>query len=59
MNEFHSNFNILDTVISSLGKRLSRHYRSRKGKEDSSKEGEAKQCQFGELYFSAEKHYER
>ena len=46
-------------MISSLGKRLSCRHRSSKEKEESSEEGEAKQRRFGELYFSAEKHYER
>ena len=48
-----------NTVISSLGKRLSCRHRSSKEKEESSKQGEAKWLQFGKLYFSAEKHYER
>ena len=28
-------------------------------REESSEEGEEKRCRFGELYFSAEKHFER
>ena len=47
-----------NTVISSLGKRLSCRQVKKRKREESSKEGKAKRWRFGELYFSAEKHCE-
>ena len=41
---------LVNTVISSLGKRLNCHQRSRKEEEESSEEGEAKRHRFGELF---------
>ena len=61
MDEFHINFNILGKYgdFNSWQKaELSSPVKKRK-REESSKEGEEKRRQFGELYFSAEKHYER
>ena len=61
MDEFHINFNILGKYsdFNSWQKaELSSPVKKRK-REESSKEGEAKPCQFGKLYFSAEKHYGR
>ena len=61
MDEFHINFNTLGKYsdFNSWQKaELSSPVKKRK-REESSKEGEVKRRQFGELYFSAEKHYER
>ena len=61
MDEFHINFNILGKSAdfnSWLKAELSSPVKKRK-REESSEEGEAKRRRFGELYFSAEKHYER
>ena len=61
MDEFHINFNILGKYgdFNSWQKaELSSPVKKRK-REESSEEGEAKRRRFGELYFSAEKHYER
>ena len=61
MDEFHINFNILGKYgdFNSWQKaELSSPVKNRK-RDESSEEGEAKRRRFGELYFSAEKHYER
>ena len=61
MDEFHINFNIFGKYgdFNSWQKaELSSPVKKRK-REESSEEGEAKRSQFGKLYFSAEKHYER
>ena len=61
MDEFHINFNILGKYgdFNSWQKaELSSPVKKRK-REESSEEGEEKRRWFGELYFSAEKHYER
>ena len=64
MDDFHINFNIFGKYgdFKSWQKaELSSPVKERK-REESSEEGEEKQrlChRFGELYFSAEKHYER
>ena len=61
MDEFHINFNILGKYsdFNTWQKaELSSSVKKRK-REESSEEGEAKWRQFGERYFSAEKHYER
>ena len=60
MDEFHINFNIFgySDFESWQEAELTSPVKKRK-REESSEEGEAKRCRFGELYFSAEKHYER
>ena len=61
MDEFHINFDIFGKYgdFNSRQKaELSSPVKKRK-REESSEEGNAEQCRFGELYFSAEKHYER
>ena len=60
MDGFHINFNILGKYgdFNSWQKaELSSPVKKRK-REESSEEGEVKRLWFGELYFSAEKHYE-
>ena len=60
MDEFHINFNILwkySDFNSWQKAELSSPVKKRK-RVESSEEGEAEQCQFGKLYFCAEKHYE-
>ena len=61
MDEFHINLYILGKYgdFNSWQKaELSSPVKNRK-RDESSEEGEAKRRRFGELYFSAEKHYER
>ena len=61
MDEFHINFNILGKccVFNSWQKaELSSPVKKRK-RAESSEEEEEKRRRFGELYFSAEKHYEQ
>ena len=61
MDEIHINSNIFGKCgdFESWQKaELSLPVKKRK-REESSEEGEAKRRWFGELYFSAEKHYER
>ena len=61
MDEFHINFNIFGKYgeFNSWQKaELSSPVKKRKRRE-SGEEGEAKRCQFGKLYYFAEKHYER
>ena len=61
MDEFHINLNILGRYgdFNSWHKAdVSSPVKKRK-REESSKEGEEKRRRFSELFFSAEKHYER
>ena len=61
MDKFHINLNIFGKYgdFTSWQKaELSSTVKKRK-RDESSEEGEEKQRQFGELYFSAEKHCER
>ena len=60
MDEIHINFNIFGKYgdFNSWQKAELSPVKKRK-REESSEEGEAKRHQFGELYFSAEKHNEQ
>ena len=60
MDEFHINFNIFGKYsdFNSWQKAELLSPVKKRKREQSSEEGEAEQHWFGELYFSAEKHYE-
>ena len=60
MDEFHNNFNVVGKYhdFSSWQKAELLPFKKRK-RQESSEEVEAKRHRFGELYFSAEKHYEQ